>query len=396
MEYNYTSITPITGSSLGEGDLTTDAWGIQKVSLPKSLFHGLWTYDIPQTMWFMYENGSQVYSSTAIVSSGGAGTLTTSSTYSSLVLESRECPRYQPNRGHLFSTALICPNKTNDGTREWGLGTTENQILFRLKSNGKLYAVKKSGGVQTHEEEINTSTVPNFNVEKGNIYDIQFQWRGVGNYYFYINNVHVHSLLLLGTLTVLSIENPAMPIRYAATRTTQDVSMSIGCADITSENGATNNTEQYSSCYSENIAVLTNTPVLVVKNPLTISSKTNTRTVTLARITVSCSKKAVFKVWTTRTAGDITGATFKPIGTGSYLECDSVAMDATAVKATAVTIANLQFVTSITTEASVRVPVDNPYRDRIEFPLVRGDYLIVTCTSATATAECVIEFGEQV
>jgi hypothetical protein len=140
----------------------------------------------------------------------------------------------------------------------------------------------------------------------------------------------------------------------------------------------------------------TNIPVLVIHNPLIINTKVNTRTLTLARISVSCSKKATFKVWETRSAGDITGETLVTIGNGSFVQTDSPDRVAGAVRATAVTAANLRFVTALPVEAAIRGTWENPYRGRIEFPMVRGDYLVVTCNASTATAECVIEWGEQI
>jgi len=380
----------------GSGDLTVDAWGVQKVSTPVSLFSGKFTFDIDPAAWFMFENGAQVYTSTNITSTDSAGKLVTDATNTIILLESRECPRYQPNRGHLFSTALWCPNKTSDGVRGWGVGVHgENEVQFSLKSDGLLYAQLESGGVSKVDDVIDVSSVADFDVEKGNIYDIQFQWRGVGNYKFFINNILVYTIENLGTLTALSMENPALPAHFRCERITEDVEMHIGCADITSENGSKNDREAYVSAYSEAVSVSTNTPVIVVHNPLQINSQTNTRTSTLARISVNCSKKGVFKVWTSRNAGDITGETLKVIGGGSYGQCDSTDMDATAVRATAATIANMQFVTSIPVEATKRISVDNPYRDRIEFPIVRGDYIVVTCTAASASADCVVEWGEQ-
>lgn len=387
---------------LGAGDLTVDAWGLPKVSFPQSLFHGMWTFDIPASMWFMYENGTQVYSSTDIVSTGGVAELTTTATNTALLLESRECPRYQPNRGHLFSMAGWFPSSTADGVRDFGLFTTENGVFFRLKSDGKLYAVLRRGSSEVLEEEIDTSGLTGFDVEKSNIYDIQFQWRSAGNYKFFIGNPAtgvqqlVHTFDLLGTLTSASIENPALPIAFKATRTTENVSMFIGCADITSEAGLLDNTEQYTSAYAEGVSISSDDPVIVVKSPLQIASETNTRTLTLARITVSCDKKASFKVWVTRDASAITGATFAAVGNGSYVECDSTDMSGSAVRATSVTTANMKHVTSIIVQAATERFVDNPYRDRIEFPLVRGDYLVVTGSASTGSADVVVEWGEQV
>lgn len=384
------------GSSLGEGDLTTDAWGVQKVSVPKSVYHGMFTFDIPQSMWFMYENGTQIYTSTDIISLDGAGHLKTTVSNPSLTLESRECPRYQPNRGHLVSTALWCPNKTNDGIREWGLATVENGVFFRLKSDGLLYAVRRSGSVEKEETVIDTSVLTDFDVEKGNVYDIQYQWRGVGSYKFFINLTLVAEMHLLGTLSELSMENPALPMCFNATRTTQDVEIHIGCADITSENGLID-VEQYSSSYADNVSVNgTDKPVITLRNPLQINGQTNTRTTTLARISVTCSKKATFKVWVGRDGAAITGETLVALGFGSFVETDSPDTASGAVRATAVNTATFRPVTAIPVEAAVSRSVDNPYRGRIEFPLVRGDYMVVTCTASTASAYCVVELGEQV
>jgi len=390
------TVSLIEGSALGSGGLKLDAWGIQKTSLAKSIFHSKWTFDIDNRLWFMYENGTQVYTSTDITSTGGAAKLLTTASNTTLLLESRECPRYQPNRGHLFSTALWCSNKTNGTKRDWGLFTDENGAFFRLKNDGLLYAVVRSNSIDT-EALIDTSALIGFDVEKGNLYDISFQWRGVGDYFFYINQTLVHMVANLGTLTSLSIQNPALPAAYYAEGTAVSVvDINIGCVDITSENGDRNDREVYQSAYAESVSVSTDTPVIVVRQPLQISSATNTRTLTLARITMHCDKKAVFKVWSTRDATAVTGATFQPIGGGSFVETDSPDMTAGAVRATSITTASLNFITSAIVPANATASIDNPYRDRIEFPLVRGDYLVVSCSASAGNADVVIEWGEQV
>lgn len=394
----------LTGGGLGEGDLTLDAWGTPRTVEDESLFHGMWTFDIPPSMWFMYHGGTQVYSSTNIISNNGAGQLTADATNTSVTLESREAPRYQPNRGHKISLAGWFPNATNDGVRDFGAFTAENGVFFRLKSNGMLYAVLRRGSVEVLEQEIDTSALTGFDVTKNNIYDIQFQWRSAGNYKFFIGDPAtgtsklVHTFSLLGTLTSASIEDPALPIAFKATRTTEDVEMNIGCADITSEGGKTA-IYQYASAYAEAVAVTSGTerPILVVKSPLQINSVTNTRTTQLARISVKCDKKATFKFWLTRDPSLITGATFKAVGGGVYIETDSPDMDATAVRATAATTASMQFLVAVPAEAQTWYPVDNPIQDSINFPVVRGDYVVVTCNaSANGAAEATVEWGENI
>lgn len=387
-------------SASGVGDMTTDAWGVQKISRPLSLFHSLFTYDVNQNLWLYYHNNVEVFSSTNITSEDGQLKLLTDATNTDVHIESRECPRYQPNRGHLFSTAVRCPNKFALCDREWGLGFDgENEVAFELKPDGKLYAEITSGGVKTYEEEIDTSSIPNFDVEKNNIYDIQYQWRSAGNYKFFIGDPDtghlklVHTIDYLGKLDRLSIENPALPVHLSNTSQGGHAPMYVGCVDMTSENGQPDRLV-YGSAYAEDVAVSgTNEPVIVLKQPLTIGAYANTQAMILARITVTCDKKAAFKVWMTRDATAITGATFRSVNAGTYVETDSTDMDATAVRATSVDITKMNLVTAIPVLAGTAREVDNPVPLRIIFPVVRGDYLVITCDSTTSVADCMVEYG---
>jgi hypothetical protein len=384
----------VSGYATGKGDLTTDAWGVQKVSLPQSVFHGLFTFDIPQSQWFMYHGQTQVYTSTNITSSNGAALVQANAAQPDVKLESRATPRYQPNRGHLYSTALWLPSASANAIRDFGLSTPENGVYFRLKSTG-LYAVLKSGLNETREELIDTSAVAGFDVTKGNVYDIQYQWRGVGNYLFFINLQHVHTFANLGTLTALSLQDPALPAMYRAIRITADAAMYIGCVDIASENGSDDRL-QYASVYADVSLNGTNQPLIVIHNPLVIGLTTNTRMTELSRITLTCDKKAIFKVWTTRNPAAITGATLVSIGDGSFVQCDSPDAVAGAVKATSVNTALLHLVTVIPVQAGISRATDNPFQGRIDFPLVRGDYLVITADVTTGTCDVVVEWGEAI
>lgn len=377
---------------IGNGDITTDAWGIQKMSLPYSLFHGLFTFDIPASQWQTFHGSTQVYTSSNIVSVNSAGTLIANAAQPDVTLVSRVCPRYQPNRGHLYSTALWTPSKTNDGIREWGVSTVENGGFFRLKADGLLYAVQKSGGVETKEELIDTSGVSGFDVEKGNVYDIQYQWRGVGDYWFYINLVEVHAFENLGTLTALSMENPALPAHYKAVRTTQDVSMHIGCVDITSENGS-DNSLQPKVAYANISRNGTDLPVISILNPLLAAGQTNTRTIYPVKISVSCDKKAVFKIWRHRDPAALTGATFVALGAGSFVQTDSPDTVATAVAATAATVTGMELLDVINLQAGASFVSNRPDM-RMDFDLVRGDYLTMTVTTLAGLCDVVMVWGE--
>lgn len=380
-------------------DTQTNAWGTPKVSNDFSLVHGLFTFDVPASQWLLYENGTEVSSFTAATSSGGL--LSLSSNGNTSYLQHRRHARYQPNRGMLWSASMVFPSPNGDGVRDFGM-VGDDGVFFRLKpvdGVGTLHAVRMKAGVIQQEVAIDMPFTIDYS--KGNIYDIQMQWRGVGNIKFFVGNPDtgvpqlVHEFKLLNTLTALSTADAAMCVGFRATNTTEDVIIQCGCVDLTSE-GGTKDKEEYASAYAEGVSISTDTPVIVVRQPATISGKFNSRDVRLARITVQCDKKAVFKVWTTRNATTITGATFKPVNNGSFVETDSISMNPTAVRATSVTTANMKFITAIPVLALNREETTNPAPDTIQFFLVQGDYLVVTGTAPSGNAEVVVEWGEEI
>jgi hypothetical protein len=102
-------------------------------------------------------------------------------------------------------------------------------------------------------------------------------------------------------------------------------------------------------------------------------------------------------MWRTRTLSNITGATFVAGYNGlySYVQSDSTNMNAGAVRATAVTVANLEFINAWNAEAGVQ----NDYEfsnDHVEVNMVRGDYIIITNDSTTGVSDVVIRWGEEV
>jgi len=376
------------------GDITVDAWGIPKVSIAHSLFHGLFTFDVPVSQWMLFHGATQVYTSTNIKSTQSAGEVTANAAQPLVTLQGRDCPRYQPNRGHLLSTALWCPNKTNNGLREWGVATTENGAFFRLKADGLLYVVVRSGNTEIGEALVDTSLIVGFDVQKGNVYDIQYQWRGVGNYKFYVNLKLVAVFNFLGSLTALSMQNPALPAYYKSTKTTQDVSMFIGCVDISSENG-NNDRLQPRVAYANISRNGTDVPVISIHNPLLINGQTNTRTIYPTRIGFSCDKKAIFKIFRHRDPGLLTGETFVTLGTGSFVQTDSPDTVATAVAATAITITTMELISVVNVQANGAAEWNSPDA-RIDFDLVRGDYLTITATTVNGLCDISLCWGEAI
>lgn len=277
--------------------------------------------------------------------------------------------------------------------------TQENGVFFRCGVDGNLYACIMSGGVLTHEERI---TLPcsfdgsGFDITKGNNYDIDFQWRGVGDYLFFIENpknaTHtlVHRIKLINTLDEeVSVENPALPICYRIVSAGEATSFWSGCADITSSGGKEDRVQYQSSVSNDVTLAAPDYPVLVIRQPNTINGNINTRDIILSRITVSCDKRAAATFWLTRDPTAIIGGAFNAIGGGSYVEEN--------LTATAVDTAKLSRFHKLTTVANENVSIDNPDHDTVEFFLIHGDYLVITGTDGgAAVMTAIVEWGEEI
>lgn len=387
--------------TLGKGDLTIDAFGYQVVAERYSLFHGLFTYDVSPKLFHGEINGTEedLETSTQIRSINGRLAIDTiASNGDTVVLESRRHPRYQPNRAHHCAMSIGVPNPIANAIQDWGMFTDENGVFFRCGVDGELYACIQSGGVLTHEEKI---TLPSsfsgsgFDVSKGNNYDIEFQWRGVGDYLFFIENpkttTHelIHRIKLINTLDEsVSIENPALPIAYRCVSLGDVGSLWSGCADITSSGGKEDRV-QYQSAVSIGVTVGTDTPIIVLRQPETIGGSVNTRDAILSRITISSDKRAITSFWTTRDPTAITGGSYVAIGGGSFVEANYTM--------TAVDTAKLNLFHRRRIEANATAVVDNPDHDTIEFFLIHGDYLVITGSDGgAALMDAVIEWGEEI
>lgn len=379
---SYTGTTSRANISVANA-IGYDAWGRLKTISDKSLFSGLFTFNIPVSKWKEVINGTELTSFVYATSVNGKLNLVSNGTLDDeVVLDSFQNPRYEANRGHLYSTAGYLPNPTADGIREFGLFTEESGCFFRLTSTG-LYAVIRTtiGGV-TSDDAVLLDT-SDFDLSKGNTYDIQFQWRGVGNYNFFINLQPVYTFEKLGKTTELSMWNPALPIAFKCINKGDDVSIQIGCVDVTTE-GGTGNGNTYGSLAVPTVTndlALTgfNCPALVVHNKSTLADgRRNTREVTALLLTAWNDAKGVIKVWVTRdtTAITLNDQAWTDYGDGhlEYIWFDNpnvtTPMTFDTTKAFQSFGARLQ--------ADVTYETDPVFGDKSEIGIYPGDYLIFT------------------
>lgn len=371
---------------IGSG-INLDAWGRQKLVLDNSLFHGLFTFSIPQQIWRELIDDVEQPLIVNAVSTDGEGVFNSAALNQKVRVSSYRFPRYEPNRGHLYSTAGFLPNPTASGQRSFGIFYEESGAFFRLKSD-ELYAVVRStvSGVTTDNEQLIDTT--GIDLEKGNVYDIQFQWRGVGNYVFYINLKPVYVFNNLGKLDNLSMYNPALPASFECINQGEAVSIRVGCVDVTSEGGKNNGKTYGSIAPPSNTRTISipgpnqyNTPVLVVHNKLTVGAAINTRDVLALLASAYSSERSIITVYQTRddTAITLNSQTYTDYGDGRLeyvtynLNADGTPLVGTPISFDT-TKANLVF--------SAQVAANNTYatsalfEGRTEIYQSPGDYFI--------------------
>jgi hypothetical protein len=311
-------------------------------------------------------------------------------------------PRYEPNRGHLYSTALFLPDVTATGVRSWGYFTAQSGAFFSLVS-GALFAIVRTtlDGVTTDDSYIIDTT--DIDLSKGNTYDIQMQWRGVGSYFFYINLVKVKTIEYLGSRTELTTFNPANPLCFQCKNLGDEVLLKVGCVDVTSEGGEANG-KTYGSVGIDNGAGQVsvsgfNNPVIAIRSKINIGTLINTRDTLALLASAYGDQKCVFRIWSTRDFSAITenDQAWGDFGDGhlEYMQYDNP--DVTTPMAFDILKADLIF--------GARVDQDQTYstsalfQGRTSIYLTPGDMLVFTIhreTGGAANVGATFEFAEEI
>jgi len=297
--------------NIANNDIGLDAWGRPKVVMDKTILHGMFTHNVPESLWYEKINGVTQASITNSTSVNGALNFQAGATLNDKTkLRTYRNPRYEPNRGFLYSTAAIIENPTALMNRSFGVATDESGVFFRLES-GTLYGVvRTTRNSVTTEDKVELDTT-GIDLSKGNVFDIQYQWRGVGNYEFFINLASVGKFNYLGTLTELSMFNPANPIFFEAENLGDNDIMKFGCVDVSTEGGEVHSGKTYGSIGMPSLAgsvAITgyNVPILVVRNKATVNGLINTRDVLALLVSAYADNHSIFRVWATRDATAIT------------------------------------------------------------------------------------------
>lgn len=382
---------------MGDDGIYADAWGRQKVITDYSIFTATFSSSASLSKWIEYNDGVEQYvkNNASIVNGEGVVTSNGGSTF----LMSARNPKYQGNRGHLYSSSAIVDNAS--------------------RANGTLYAVvrtyRDSTVIEDRQEiDISTAEFNNFDPSKGNTYDIQAQLRDVGNIKLFINQKEVYFFGYAGKQSNLILSNMNTPLSFECTNTgivrwgmftpqcgiffewefdtPQETTIRSGCVDLTSEGGA-DQRQTFVSAVGNKINGATDEVVLAVRVPETLDGQINTIDAELARLKADVSKKSDIEVWATRnpTALTITTGTWEALNGGNLEKFAPAASGASTFDT-----AKARLVDVIPVEANTNNRQENPNPAKIQFFLVHGDILIMKLLGTTVDTRVIVQLGDEI
>lgn len=387
-----------------KNDLDVDAWGRQKAIIDRSIFHGMFTFNVPVTAWYETINDVVQTGFTNCTSVNGALNVVPGATLNDdTYLRTYRNPRYEPNRGMLYSTAAIIENPNAAMVRRWGTFTKESGVFFEL-DHGVLYGVVRTtvDSVTTDDRNLIDYAHWNIDLSKGNVFDVQYQWRGVGNYVFFINLGEVRSTSYLGELSRLSMFNPALPIAFQAINEGANDKMIFGCVDVSAEGGEING-KSYGSIGIENqsgqVAISGfDQPILAARSKTTVNSLINTRDTLSLLASAYSDQRAIFKIWNSRDFTAIADGTqsWTDFGDG-HLEY--MVVDPGAGTPMTFDTAKAQLIFSCRVDIDQTYATSALFEGRTEIYQTPGDMLVFTMhreTGAGANVGVTYEFAEEI
>jgi hypothetical protein len=167
-------------------------------------------------------------------------------------LSTRRYFRYQAGHGTRWLMSVVHENTGTAGqNRSWGYFDDNNGVYFRL-----------TGTTLGVAQRSNTSGAPvdlfvsqslwnidkmngqgpsriNLDLTKGNIYECDFQWLGVGNVVYFVDGHPVHEFVNVNSGTSPYMATAVLPIRARVHNTTGTAtgSLQLICAQVSVENG---------------------------------------------------------------------------------------------------------------------------------------------------------------
>lgn len=313
------------------------AFGEARVSLPYTLADIISKYGRNPLEVESFTSGSGAVAdsvaNSGFILSGGFGVA------GSARVRSSSYYRYQSGRGMKVTHTIVLqvppavPTEVarygffddNDGIFwEWtadGLGFPVLNLVIRSSTSGV--------PVETRVLYANADSPVALDGTKGNIYEIQFQWLGVGNVQFFVNGSLVHTFRFPNTLVSPYMRTADLPIAWEVIQGPSsgfNVTMLCICGNVTVQSGQ--NPPEYGFGV-ERDAFLAGigpayVPLLAIRLAPTLNGVDNRSVIYPTRVIVSCeTSRTAFRLLLN--PATLTGAVFNPVGGNSCMQFDIAA-----------------------------------------------------------------------
>lgn len=218
-------------------DSSKGVFGAEKVTQEFPLAGYTFQYGINTDLVTATTDGGTVTQSAnmAVIATGTGAT-------ASAILQSRGATRYTPGQGVRIRFTAVWTTCTANSRQEVGIGNATDGFFFGC--SGATFGIfHRNNGAETFVPQTAWNGVrPTFNVTKGNVYSIAYQWLGFGVIRFQMELpsgefVLVHQINYPNTATVTSLQNPILRFwaRALNSGNTSNVSVRVPSVGIVSE-----------------------------------------------------------------------------------------------------------------------------------------------------------------
>ena len=226
----------VSGNNFGNLDVAIreplTAFGELKVAESTPTVQLSFVYGIPTELIVQETTGSgTITGTTSTISTNSLALISTGTTDdSSAILYSKRYVKYRTGTGCNFRGTAIFDNPVANNQQLIGVGDNNNGFFFGY--NGTDFGVLRlSGGTEnwTNKTNWNIDKMDGtgqsgviLNQQKGNVYQISYQWLGFGNIGFFIENPNngkltlVHLIKYANQFDSPSILQPSLPIRVSS------------------------------------------------------------------------------------------------------------------------------------------------------------------------------------
>lgn len=314
------------------------AFGEHRVSSPFALADIIHRYGLDSERLGVYTaNGGTV---THVPAQSAARVAVTGASGSEAILSTHEHFRYQAGRGKaVLLTGYWSDAGQSNQRREWGEFDGDNGVFFRIEGT-TLYTVVRSSTSGSPVDDARASYAWNrdrgdgtgdvgvIDVSKGNIWEIRYQWLGVGTVQFFVNGHLVDERAHAGLLTAPYMSTAQNPVRVRVVNTgvSSAASFTSVCFSVSSQSGYEGPRQAFASIVSTTTLATPGRPILGLRVAQTFGGLAN-RSVLLPEELIFSSTSADARISVVMNP-TITGGTWAAPATGSAAE---VALDITSI-----------------------------------------------------------------